>query len=96
MKSKRDRADVIYDILRTVQNSPGGIKTTHLLYKTNLSYKLLQGYIEELENKGMIVEMETNSNPKKSSHKTIHLTEHGQKFLAELRRMKKFMESFGL
>jgi predicted transcriptional regulator len=93
MKTKRERLNVIYDVLNEIQKNPG-IKMTHLLYKSNLSYKLLQVYMKELIEKSMI--SEKTAKERKSSHMTIHLTETGEKFLAELRKMKRFVDSFGL
>lgn len=86
--------DVIYDILNEIQKSQKGIKLTHLLYKSNLSYKLLQSYIKELTEKDMVAEKQVKV--RNNVHKSIKLTEKGEKFLTELRKMKRFVESFGL
>jgi len=90
MKSRRDRIDVIYDILTAIEGEGGSIKPTHLLYKSNLSYKLLSSYMAELMRRGVIREELVKRK------KVIVLTEDGKKFISELRKMKRFLESFGL
>ena len=90
MKSRRDRIDVIYDILAAIEREGGSIKPTRLLYRSNLSYKLLSSYIAELMRRGVIREELVKRK------KVIVLTEDGKKFISELRKMKRFLESFGL
>ncbi|MFP4524320.1 MAG: winged helix-turn-helix domain-containing protein, partial [Candidatus Woesearchaeota archaeon] len=68
-------------------------KPTHLLYKANLSYQLLNEYLEELKGKGLVEEEEVG---KKKTKKEILLTEKGYEFLEQYERMKAFQESFGL
>ena len=48
MATRRSRLELIFDILLAIQNKGGTIKPTHLMYKSNLSHKLLNNYIEEL------------------------------------------------
>lgn len=88
MKNRRSRIDIIISILGTIENEEKKAKPTHILYKANLSHKLMKHYLNELENKGFIM---GNKNDR-----TIMLTEKGVKFLSELRKMKRFIESFGL
>ena len=38
MNKKRDRLQVIFDILKTISEKSGRIKPTHILYKSNMSY----------------------------------------------------------
>jgi len=90
MKNRRSRIDVIYDILVAVEGEGGSIKPTRLLYKSNLSYKLLNAYLRELIEKGMLAE------EVEKKKKFIVLTENGKRFISELRKMKRFLESFGL
>ena len=54
MGSRRSRLELIFDILLAIQNKGGEIKPTHLMYKSNLSHKLLNAYLEELINKEMV------------------------------------------
>ncbi len=78
---------MIISILEAIENEKRKAKPTHVLYKANLSHKLMKRYLRELESKGFIVE---------DDDKNIILTERGIKFLSELRKMKRFIESFGL
>lgn len=90
MKSRRDRIDVIYDILTSIEKEGGKIKPTRLMYKSNLSYKLLKNYTDDLTEKKMIEEV------KVKRKKFIILTENGKELINRLRKMRKFMDSFGL
>ena len=89
MKSRRSRIDVIRDILASVQDRQM-IKPTHLLYKSNLSYPKMKEYISELKEKNLIIETYHKNN------RVFVITEQGNRFLAELRRIKSFTESFGI
>jgi len=78
---------MILSVLEAIQSGGGRAKPTHVLYKANLSHKLMKRYIKELKDRGFVVE---------EDDKSIMLTDDGKKFLSELRKMKRFMESFGL
>jgi len=90
MKLRRDRIDVIYDILSAIEREGGEIKPTRLMYKSNLSHKLLKSHIHELIERGVIEEVTIKEK------KYIIITEIGRKFMSELRKMRKFLDSFGL
>ncbi|MCD6477478.1 MAG: hypothetical protein J7K87_00560 [Candidatus Aenigmarchaeota archaeon] len=90
MKSRRDRIDVIYDILSAIEKEGGQIKPTRLMYKSNLSHKLMKSHIQNLTERGVIEEITTKKK------KYIAITEDGKKFISELRKMKRFLDSFGL
>ncbi len=93
MKKKRSQLDVIQDMLASVQDKGGRIKPTHLLYKSNLSYKMMQEYLNLLKERGLIVEETSRKDPEK---RELVLTDKGQKFLFEYRRMAEFTDAFGL
>jgi predicted transcriptional regulator len=84
MGKKRNRLEIIYDILMTLKRNPS-IKKTHLMYKTNLTYVRLNNYLEELRSKEFITEDEETT-----------LTEKGEHLIREVRKMREFMDSFGL
>ena len=88
MKGRRDRIDVIISIMEAIQNEGERAKPTHVLYKANLSHRLMKRYIQELKSKGFVIE--------NNDDKSLMLTKNGIKFLSELRKMKRFIESFGL
>ncbi|PIN75935.1 hypothetical protein COV17_03360 [Candidatus Woesearchaeota archaeon CG10_big_fil_rev_8_21_14_0_10_36_11] len=96
MAARRSRLELIYDILFSVQNKGGKIKPTHLMYKSNLSHKLLNQYLEELLQKELVVVEEEFSKKKQKSTRTVVITEKGLGFLAEFRRMREFTDAFGL
>ena len=90
MAQRRSRIDIINDILEAVQRKGGKIKPTHLMYKANLSHKLMTSYLEELMEKELIHEI------KEKSNKYLIITDEGYKFLEKFKQMKDFRESFGL
>ena len=94
MAGRRSRLELVFDILVAIQNKGGKIKPTHLMYKSNLSHKLLSNYMEELISKEMINIEEVKT--KKSTSKMVHITDKGLGFLAEFRRMREFTDAFGL
>ncbi len=90
MTSKRGRPEIIFDILLSVQASHGKIKPTRLLYKSNLSHARLKLYLESLV-KQQLLAIDDNE-----SRRFITLTEKGHQFIAEYRKMKELIESFGI
>jgi predicted transcriptional regulator len=94
MAGRRSRLELVFDILVSIQNKGGRIKPTHLMYKSNLSHKLLNSYLEELIMKEMVEIREIKT--KKSTSKMVHITDKGLGFLAEFRRMREFTEAFGI
>jgi len=91
MGEKRDKLDIVSDILIAIMNKGGRIKPTHLLYKSNLSHEGMKKYISELKEKSMILE-ETDKDGKS---KKFVITERGFKFLEDYKKVKEFTQSFG-
>jgi len=91
MNRKRERLEIIHDILKTLQNKGGKLKPTHILYKSNLSHQMLIEYLTDLIEKGFITE-ETD----KKKNKLYTITEKGLNFLNDFKVIKDFMESYGL
>ncbi len=96
MGNRRSRLELIFDILLAIQNKGGRIKPTHLMYKSNLSHKLLNTYLEELMQKELVHMEEELVRKKKTPNKIVAITEKGLGFLAEFRRMREFTDAFGL
>ncbi|MEM3126584.1 MAG: winged helix-turn-helix domain-containing protein [Candidatus Woesearchaeota archaeon] len=90
MGTKRHKFEVIYDILEAIQNERGSIKPTRLGHKSNLSYKKMKEYIEDLKQKDLIKEKVVDGK------KIFEMTEEGYKYLAEFKKVKEFSESFGI
>ena len=90
MDKKRTRLEIIRDILVVIREKSGKIKPTHVLYKSNLSYSLMEQYIEDLISKGLIREI------KLKKGKTYEITDKGILYLSQYDTIKRFTESFGL
>lgn len=88
---KRDRLEVIYDILQIIQNNQNSIKPTPLLRKSNLSSQGFKEYIEELKEKELLKEAED-----KKKRKFFTLTDKGFKYLEKYKTIIGFIEEFEL
>lgn len=91
MSRKRDRLEIIHDILHVIREKGEKVKPTHILYKSNLSHQRLQEYMKELMEKQLIEEKLLKKNKK-----TYILTDKGYNYLADYQRIREFMESYGL
>ena len=96
MAQRRSRLELIFDILHAIQNRGGEIKPTHLMYKSNLSHKLLNQYMEELISKELIHIEEVPMRKRKTPAKIVKITDKGLGFLEEFRRIREFTDAFGL
>jgi predicted transcriptional regulator len=90
MTKKRDRLQIIHDILKAIQDKNGRIKPTHILYKSNLSHQMLEEYLGDLLAKEFIVINEGKNG------KTYSLTDKGFEYLSKYRLIMDFVDSFGL
>ena len=90
MGKKRSRLEIIRDILEVIRNKSGKIKPTHILYKSNLSYGMMEEYLEELIGKGFIQETSNKGN------KSYIITEKGVNYLSQYKMISEFTDSFGL
>ena len=90
MARKRERLDVIRDILLSVRESRK-IKPTRLLYASNLSPQMFKEYVNELLSKDFIKFEED-----KKGKREIILTKKGNEFLEEYKVIERFVDSFGL
>jgi len=85
----RSKGRIFADILRAVKED-GKAKTTHILYKANLSHDRLTKYLSMLE------ESELLRREVEDEKVSYCITEKGEKFLVEFRRMEDFADAFGL
>ena len=90
MNKKRDRLQIIHDILNAIQEKNGEIKPTHILYKSNLSSQMLDGYLGDLIAKNFITPLKTRKG------KTYTLNDRGYAYLQKYALIKEFIDSFGL
>lgn len=91
MSKRREKSEIIHDMLEALWKSRSGLKPTHLIYKSNISHVRLKKHIEELLDKGLVREATGDG-----GHRVYRITEGGKEFLKELERMKKFVDSFGI
>jgi len=89
MAKKRERLEIIKDVLSSVKNKHK-IKPTQLLYSSNLSPQMFKRYIKELLEKDLIklscIE----------GKKYYLLTPKGFEFLKEYKTIVNFIENFGI
>ena len=90
MDKKRDRLEIIRDILNVIRQRNGKIKPTHILYKSNLSHQMMGDYLSELKEKGFIQEH------KRDQGKTFTITDRGSAYLDQYKLIEDFSTSFGL
>ena len=90
MSIRRTKIEIIHDILNAIQKKGGKIKPTHLLYKSNLSYKKMLEYVNELIKKDMVKEDIIKGK------RMYSITEKGAAYIQEFKKIKEFSESFGL
>ncbi len=90
MNKKRNKLEIIHDILENIRAKNGKIKPTHILYKSNLSYQMMEEYLKELIEKNFIVEIINKSG------KTYSITNKGNQYLEKYRTIVDFAQSFGL
>jgi predicted transcriptional regulator len=90
MTTRRAKIEIIFDILKAIQDKGGIIKPTHLLYKSNLSHQKMTLYVNELIAKGFIKTDLNNQN------KVFTITSQGINYIQEYKRIKAFSDSFGL
>jgi len=88
MSRKRDKLEVIYDMLITIREKKGKANPTHILYRSNLSYHMLQEYIKDLIHRKFIKE------DVEKSKRTYFITKEGETFLLKYKEIREFVDSF--
>jgi len=86
---RREKLDIIKDILEAIRAKGGEIKPTHLLYKSNLSHDSMKRYVADLMEKEMVAERQD-----KSSKKYV-ITNKGLQFLSSYQQIVDLTDSFG-
>ena len=72
---RRSRVETYCDVLYAIGS--GAEKPTHIMYKANLSWNVLDNHIEKLLKKGLVV------SEKGASRERFHLTEKGFRVLKQ-------------
>ena len=88
---KRDRLEVIFDILKIIRDKNNSIKPTPLLRYSNLSSTSFSDYYGELISKNFVKELLD-----KKEKKYITLTDKGFKYLEKYKTILGFIDEFEL
>jgi len=91
IKRKRERLEMIFDILNIIRNHQNSIRPTPLLRQSNLSSQSFTEYLNELLEKDLIKEI-ADENEKKF----LTLTDKGFKYLDKYKLILGFIEEFEL
>jgi len=91
MTKKRDKLEVIFDILKNINDNHNSIRPTPLLRSSNLSSSSFSEYYNELISKGFVKEIVDSK-----GKKYITLTDKGFKYLEKYRMITGFIEEFEL
>lgn len=91
MARKRDRLEVIYDILKIIQKYHNSIKPTPLLRYSNLSSQRFSEYFLELSEKEFVKEIED-----KKGRRFITLTDKGFRYIEKYDMVRGFIDDFNL
>ena len=91
MNRKRDRLEVIFDILKIIRDKHNSIKPTPLLRYSNLSSNSFSEYYKELTSKGFVKDI-TNHD----GRKYITLTDKGFKYLEKYKLIIGLINEFDL
>jgi len=91
IKRRRDRLEMIFDILNIIRNHHNSIKPTPLLRHSNLSSQSFSEYLNELLEKGLVKEI-TDDN----GRNFMTLTDKGFKYLEKYKLISGFIEEFEL
>lgn len=86
---KRDKLEIMKDILQIIFDRGDRLKPTHIMYKANLSHQMLVEYTNELVEKELIEIVE-------EGRKIHRITNKGRDFLRDYKMMRGFMDSYGL
>jgi len=89
MERKRNRTEIIFDMLDIIKNKNGKIKPTHLMYKANLSHKQMQLYLNELIENGLIEKTQEKK-------MMIKITKKGIDFCLKYSQVREFERTFGI
>jgi predicted transcriptional regulator len=91
MQKKRDRLEIIYNVLKIIHDSKNSIRITPLLRFSNISSQSFSDYYKELIDKQLIRE-----EPDKKGKKYISLTDKGFNFLEKYKLILGFIDEFDL
>jgi len=77
MSRKRSEIEILADILRVAES---GAKKSHIVYKANLNFKTVEGYLNTLKSSGLITGPESRNNIFSTTEKGIGYINHFEMF----------------
>jgi predicted transcriptional regulator len=87
--AKRNKLEILHQMLTLIQKEKEGIRTTPLIRKANLSTTQYKKHYQELQEKQFIKET-------KQKEKRTHITNKGKRFLERYKTIIGFIEEFEL
>lgn len=90
MTKKREKLEIVRDILRIINGNQNSIRLTPLLRRSNLSSKRFYIYLRELLDKGLVKGI------KDKQGKHISITNKGIRYLEKYQNIVQFIEEFEL
>jgi predicted transcriptional regulator len=90
MAEKRERLDVIHDILHAIIKNNNEIGPTRLIQLSNLSPTMFREYTKDLLEQKLIFEIE------KKNKKYYGVSEKGYKFMEKYKTFKNFILELGI
>jgi predicted transcriptional regulator len=91
MNRKRERLEIIRDVLLAIRDKGSNVRPTHILYRSNLSSEMLKQYLGELISNSFVIEEKDSK-----GHKVYSLLPKGFDYIKDYSVIVGFMESYGL
>lgn len=82
--ARRSRMEVEIDIMQAISDGAG--RPTHIMYRSNLSWSVMQSFIRSMESQGLLVIRAAEG------RKSYALTEKGQRVLETYHSVKKQLD----
>ena len=86
-KDRRSKMEMYLDILRAIGS--GAEKPTHVMYKANLSWVVMRGFIENLKAQGLVEETLVEG------RSSLRLTNRGYELLNQFLLVKEYFVNIG-
>jgi len=86
--TSRAKTEIVHDILMSIKKVPSGEKSTHIIFKANLSKKLLDKYLTVMVADDLVKIVIVNNKPR------FQITKKGILFLKMLKRIEKMTHLF--
>jgi len=94
--TRRDRLEIIYDILSIIRKHGNSILPTPLLRFSNLSTQNFNRYMDELVKNELVKKGLVREIQDESGERYYSLTDKGFRFLEKYQKIREFIEEFGL